>query len=69
MYEALILLVLVGGGLALAYFNGGKSAKNEVKLEQATEALDDITKANDIVDHYNRDPEYRKRVQNRFKRK
>ena len=60
-------------GLGILAFLRSARDKEVGKLEEQnknmSEALDDVTKANDIVDHYKHDAEFRNRVQDRFKRK
>ena len=67
----LLWIVQFGVGL-IAYFRASKDrelGRLEEREKNANEAMDDISKANAVRDHYNRDPAYRERVQERFKRK
>jgi hypothetical protein len=67
---ALVVLILTIVGGAIYSFNiGEKKGTESEKLDQANEALDDIKKANDVVDHWNSDPAFRDRVRHKYTKK
>lgn len=65
----LLLVLTIVGGAIYSFMQGEKKGTESEKLDQANEALDDIKKANDVVDHWNSDPAFRDRVRNKYTKK
>lgn len=65
------LLIMIGvlGGAWYFFSQGEEKGSANAKLDQANEALDDISKANAVVDHWNSDPAFRDRVSSRYTKK
>jgi hypothetical protein len=64
-----VILILVMGGGVYAIIYGEKKGRAEAELESTNEALDDVSKANAIIDAWNHDAELRKRVREKYTRK